>query len=72
MTLLAEVAHELVGMFLADLRLSGAILALVAGVAGLLAMFDAEPLIGGAALLIGSHAILIEAAFREARGRRGN
>jgi hypothetical protein len=72
MTLLAEVASELVGMFLADLWLSGAILALVLGVAGLLIMFDAEPLIGGAALLIGCHAILVGAAFREARRRTGN
>ena len=36
MTLLADVAKELFGMFLADLRLSGALLTLVASVAGLL------------------------------------
>jgi hypothetical protein len=70
MTLLADVAHELVGMFLADLRLSGAILVLVLSVAGLVLAVQAEPLIGGAALLIGCHVILVEAALREARRRR--
>ena len=70
MTLLADVVKELVGMFLADLRLSGAILALVVSVAGLVENFRAEPLIGGAALLIGCHVILVEAALREARRRR--
>jgi hypothetical protein len=69
MTLLADVAKELLGMFLADLRLSGAILALVATVAGLLVIAGAEPLIGGAALLLGCHVILVEAALREARRR---
>jgi len=68
-SLLRDVAAELIGMFLADLRLSGAILILVLSVAGLVATFAAEPLIGGAALLLGCHLILIEAAFREARRR---
>jgi hypothetical protein len=67
--LLGDVAAELVGMFLADLRLSGAILILVLSVAGLVATFTAEPLIGGVALLLGCHLILIEAALREARRR---
>jgi hypothetical protein len=69
MTLLRDIANELTGMFLADARLSGAILTLVLIVAGLLA-FGVEPLIGGALLLVGCHAVLIEAVVREARRRR--
>jgi hypothetical protein len=69
MTLLRDIANELTGMFLADARLSGAILTLVLIVAGLLA-FGVEPLIGGTLLLVGCHAVLVEAAVREARRRR--
>ncbi len=60
---------ELVGMFLADALLTGAILALVLAVTGLILGLGANPLIGGGALLIGCHLILIEAALREARHR---
>lgn len=70
MTLLRDIANELAGMFLADARLSGAILTLVLSAAGLVATFRAEPLIGGAVLLIGCNVILVEAAFREDRRRR--
>ena len=69
MTLLRDIANELAGMFLADARLSGAILTLVLS-AAVVATFAAEPLIGGTVLLIGCHVILVEAAFREARRRR--
>ena len=70
MTLLHDIASELAAMFLADARLSGAIFTLVLSVAGLVATFGTEPLIGGAALLVGCLVILVEAAFREARRRR--
>ncbi|HEX9743659.1 MAG TPA: hypothetical protein VGA17_12815 [Nitrospiraceae bacterium] len=70
MTLLRDIANGLVGMFLADARLTGAILALVLIVAALTLAFDVEPLIGGAMLLVGCLLILVEAALREAR-RRG-
>ena len=70
MTLLREIARELVGMFLADARLTLAILTLVAIVAGLILALGLDPLLGGGALLLGCHLILIETAFREARRRR--
>jgi len=70
MTLLRDIISELVAMFLADFRLSGAILALVLLVAGLIRAAGAEPLIGGGALLAGSLLILVEAAVREARRQR--
>jgi hypothetical protein len=70
MTLLRDIANGLVGMFLADARLSGAIVALVLVVAALTLAFDVEPLIGGAILLAGCLLILVEAALRDARRRR--
>jgi len=69
MSILLDVAKELLGMFLADARLTLATLVLVAGIAGLLAL-QAAPLLAGAVLLCGCLAILIEAVLREAR-RRG-
>lgn len=69
MTLLRDIVGELVGMFVADARLSGAILALVLIVAGLVLWLGVQPLIGGGALLLGSLAILVEAVCREARAR---
>jgi len=70
MTLLRDVAAELVGMFLADARLSAAILALVLLAAGLVRALGAAPLVAGGLLLGGSLAILVEAAVREARRQR--
>jgi len=69
MSILADVAKELLGMFLADARLTLATLLLVAVVAGLIGLHLA-PLLAGALLLAGCLAILVEAAFRETR-RRG-
>ena len=71
MTILRDVARELAGMFLADGRLTGAVVALVASVAGAVLGLGVEPLIGGAALLAGSLLILVEAASREARQWNG-
>ncbi len=70
MPLLREIAAGLTGMFMADARLTLAILALVAIVAGLILALGVDPLIGGGALLAGCHLILVEAALREARRRR--
>jgi len=70
MTLLRDIAGELIGMFVADARLSGAIVALVAVVAGLIVWVGLPPAIGGGGLLAGSLLILVEAAWREARRRR--
>lgn len=69
MSIIVEVAKELLGMFLADARLTTTTLVLVAIVAGLIVALRVEPLLGGGALLIGSLAILVEAAVREARRR---
>ena len=65
MSLLRDVAKELLGMFLADARLTCGILALVALVAALTQSHAIDPLVGGAALLVGSLAILVMAAWRE-------
>lgn len=72
MTLLRDIAGELLGMFLADARLSSAIVALVLIVAGLVRSAGVVPLVGGAVLLVGSLLILVEAATREARNRKGS
>jgi len=71
MSLIREVIGELAGMFLADARLSGATLALVALVAVLLLALPLPALLGGALLLFGCLAVLVEATLREARRRRG-
>jgi hypothetical protein len=70
MTLLRDIVNELISMFLADARLTSAILALVLIVAGLTLSLGVEPLIGGGTLLVGCHVILVEAAVRETRRRR--
>ena len=69
MTIISDVLKELFSMFVADARLSLAILLLVVVVAILVAAFPAEPALGGGILLFGSIAILIEAVRREARAR---
>lgn len=69
MTVIGEVLKELFGMFVADARLSLAILLLVAIVAIFVAAFPAEPVFGGSLLLFGCITILIEAVRREARAR---
>jgi hypothetical protein len=70
LTLLRDIGGELLGMFMADARLSGAILALVLIVAGLILWGSVQPLIAGGGLLLGSLVILIGAVCREARGRK--
>jgi hypothetical protein len=69
MTVLKEVAAELIGMFVAEKQLTIAILGVVI-VAGWLANFtDLDPLVGGTALLLGCLALLVESVFRGARTR---
>jgi hypothetical protein len=72
MSIIVEVAKELLGMFLADARLTTATLVLVAIVAGLVVALRIEPLLGGCVLLVGCLAILVAAAVREARGRNAS
>jgi hypothetical protein len=69
MNIITDVGKELLGMFVADARLTAAILVLVAIVAGLVTALHAEPLLGGCVLLLGCLAILAEAAIREAKRR---
>jgi hypothetical protein len=70
MSLVADIAKELLSMFLADARLTTATLLLVVAVAVLIAGLRVDPMLGGALLLLGSLLILVEAALREARRRR--
>ena len=69
MTVLRDVISELIGMFLGDARLSTAILGVVALAAALIDLAHAEPLVGGALLLFGCVAIVLESVHRAARRR---
>lgn len=71
MTLLLDIARELVSMFLADARLTGGIIVLVALVAGLTEGHVVRPLLGGAVLLFGCLGILVTTAWGESRRRPG-
>lgn len=66
MTLLRDIASELIGMFLADACLTGAVLALVLLVAALTLGLGVPPLIAGGVLLLGCLVILAGVAWREA------
>jgi len=68
MSLLKEVLAELFGMFMADARLSGAVLLLVGAVALLIDVAKVDPLVAGAALLTGC--LMIVAAVTAATARR--
>ena len=69
MSLLRDVVAELVGMFLADLKLSGAILSLIALVALLVRFLGADAYVVGGALLIGCLAIIAVVTAIESRRR---
>ncbi|WP_028731196.1 hypothetical protein [Pandoraea sp. E26] len=69
MSILREVAQELLGMFLADARLTTATLVLVALVTALVLAVKVEPLWGGSLLFLGCLAILVRAALREVKQR---
>ncbi|MDA0341354.1 MAG: hypothetical protein O3B74_07130 [Proteobacteria bacterium] len=70
MSLFQEIAKELLGMFLTDGRLTGAILVLVLIVAALIHKLGTDPLVAGAVLLFGCLAIIAEATARETRRKR--
>ena len=70
MSIISEVAKELLGMFLADASLTTTTLVLVAIVSGLFLTLRVEPLLGEGVLLRGCLATLVEAVAREARRRR--
>ena len=68
MSILLDVAKELFGMFVADLRLSIGVLVLVGLVALAVDSLGLAPLAGGGLLLLGSLLIVIEATLRKAQG----
>jgi hypothetical protein len=69
MSLIVEVAKELLGMFLADAVLTMTTLVLVAIVACLIVGLHVDPLLGGGLLLVGSLVTVVGAAVRQARRR---
>jgi hypothetical protein len=69
MTMLKELAVELVGMFAGEKRLTLAVLALVAAAGCLLDFTTLNELIAGAVLPFGCVLLLIENVCRSARAR---
>jgi hypothetical protein len=67
MTLLKEVAAELIGMFFGDARLALALLVLVAVSAALIGLSGLDPLVGGPVLALGCPVLLIANLRREKR-----
>ena len=68
-SIVGDVAKELLGMFLADARLTLSILVLVAIAAGLVDWLSLSPVVGGGLLVVGSLLILVEAVVRESEQR---
>ena len=67
MTMLKEVVAELISMFVAERRLTIAVLGVVT-VAGWLANFtDLDPLVVGTMMLLGCLILLIESVWRSAK-----
>ncbi len=66
MTMLKEIAAELIGMFMGDARLTLAVLAVVASAAALINLAGVDPLGAGAILLVGCLGLLIENVHRSA------
>jgi hypothetical protein len=69
MTMLKDLAGELIGMFVAEKRLAIAVLAIVAVTGSLVDFAGLDPLVGGAVLLLGCLTLLIESVCRAARAR---
>jgi uncharacterized membrane protein len=70
MSILKEVLQDLIGMFLADARLSAAILILVLVVAGLMKLAGLAPLAAGVFLLAGCLALVVISVVCAARAAR--
>jgi hypothetical protein len=70
MSIIIEVFEELLGMFIADIRLTIATLVLVAIVAGIVTAAPEYALWAGGLLLAGALAIVTVIVLREARIRR--
>ena len=67
MTMLKELVAELIGMFVGEKRLTIAVLGVVAVVGSLADFIGLDPLLGGAALLLGCLILLIESVCRSAK-----
>jgi hypothetical protein len=67
MTMLKELAGEMIGMFVAEKRLAIAVLSIVAVAGSLVDLAGLNPLVGGAVLLFGCLILLIESVCRAAR-----
>jgi hypothetical protein len=67
MKIFKELAAELVGMFVAETRLTLAVLVLIAVTGLLVNLAGVSPLVGGALLLFGCLVLLIESVYRSGR-----
>jgi hypothetical protein len=67
MSILKDVLAELIGMFVGDARLSGAVLIVVVVSASLIDLAGFDPLIGGTALLAGCLVVVVASVRRGAR-----
>jgi hypothetical protein len=67
MTMLKELAAELIGMFVGEKRMTLAVLALVAVTGWLVDVAGTDRLVGGAILLFGSLALLVAGVCHAAR-----
>jgi hypothetical protein len=68
MTLLKEIAAELIGMFFGDARLTLAILLIVAVSGALIELTAIDPVIGGGVLALGCPLVLVTNLRQETRG----
>lgn len=69
MTMVKELAAELIGMFVGEMRLTISVLAIVAVVGSLVDFIGVDPLFGGTALLLGCLTLIVESVLRGARPR---
>jgi hypothetical protein len=67
MTVLKEVVAELIGMFVAEKRLTIAVLTVVIMAGCLVDLTDLDPLVAGSMVLFGCLTLLIESVCRSAR-----
>ncbi|MBE1707670.1 MULTISPECIES: hypothetical protein [Mesorhizobium] len=70
MSVIRLVAREFLGMFVDDGNLALLALVLVAAVAAAVKLLALPPLLGGALLLVGCLAILLQSVRRAARGTK--
>jgi hypothetical protein len=68
MTLLKEIAAELIGMFFGDARLTLAILLIVAVSGALIELTAIDPVIGGGVLALACPLVLVANLRQETRG----